>query len=189
MHIENPAGYLDQLLRQTRAHHVQLSTMADLKANMLLTAASLVLTFTIGYLTEPSFQWAAITLILFCLLTILSAIYATMPRLLPQSRRGTAPDTKRPGFNILFFGSFADMTYEDYCKAMEETLNDPDLAHEAMVRDVYTLGLFLARHKYRYLRIAYLVFLSGLVASTGVFAATQLLTMAGFKLWHLGAVL
>lgn len=30
MKINNPGGHLDQMLRQTRAHHVQLSSMADI---------------------------------------------------------------------------------------------------------------------------------------------------------------
>ena len=36
------------------------------------------------------------------------------------------------------------------------------------VREVYTLGRFLAERKYRYLRLAYLAFIAGLAASTAL---------------------
>ena len=57
MKVENPGSFLDHFIRQTRIHHVQLSGMADVKANMMLTVASVVLTFTVGYLADPTFQW------------------------------------------------------------------------------------------------------------------------------------
>lgn len=47
MPLHEPANYLDQLIRQTRQHHVALSTMADQKANMLLTMSSVVLTLSL----------------------------------------------------------------------------------------------------------------------------------------------
>ena len=37
MKINQPGAHLDHMMRQTRIHHVQLSSMADIKANMLLT--------------------------------------------------------------------------------------------------------------------------------------------------------
>jgi len=49
MKIEHPGQYVDQLLRQTRGHHVELSAMADFKANMMLTVASLVIPLSMGH--------------------------------------------------------------------------------------------------------------------------------------------
>ena len=39
MTIHQPGAHLDHMIRQTRIHHVQLSSMADIKANMLLTVS------------------------------------------------------------------------------------------------------------------------------------------------------
>ena len=50
MNVLQSGNHIDHLLRQTRMHHVQLSSMADVKANMMLTLASLVITFCIRYL-------------------------------------------------------------------------------------------------------------------------------------------
>lgn len=59
MEIRQPAGHLDQMVRQTRAHHVQLSAMADAKANMMLTISAIVGPLSIRYLQDPEFFAAA----------------------------------------------------------------------------------------------------------------------------------
>lgn len=184
MRIENPTSMVDHLLRQTRVHHAQLSTMADVKANMMLTVASVILTYTVGYLTDPAYQWGALTLILFCMASIVAAIYATMPRVaLPGKKpKVTAKDS---GFNLLFFGSFIHLTYEEFSESMETLLNDPGEAGDAMVREIYTLGTFLAYKKYRFLRWAYMLFLSGLLTAGLVQAIVLTLRNLGYEVWHL----
>ena len=62
-----PGTHLDHLLRQTRMHHVQLSAMADVKANIMLTLAAVVTTFSIGYLNDPLLRWPVVVLIFFIL--------------------------------------------------------------------------------------------------------------------------
>ena len=158
----NEANYL---LQQTRAHHVQLSSMADLKANMLLTMASIVITLAASQATKAGTQWPLIVLMGFSLITILLAAYAVMPKL-PFNHRGhPEPDVHSPGFNLLFFGDFIGLDYPRYAAEMERVLNDPSLTYEAEVREIYTLGVFLAYKKYRYLRLAYTTFIVGLFAS------------------------
>lgn len=185
MRLESPTSMTDHLLRQTRVHHVQLSTMADVKANMMLTVASVVLTFTIAYVADPAYQWGALTLILFCMASIVAAIYATMPRVNLPTEKSNHVDPHGPNFNLLFFGSFIYLSYEEFCDAMEGLLNDPDKAGEAMVREIYTLGTFLAHKKYRYLRWAYMLFLTGLFGAGVVQAIVLTLHNMGFSVWHL----
>lgn len=168
MHIEQPGTHLDHLLRQTRLHHVQLSSMADVKANMLLTMASVVITLCLPHLTRPELRWPLVVLMGFSLLTIILATYATMPKQSLGFKPDIPTDVNSPRFNLLFFGDFVRLTYEDYLEAMEEMLNDPGSAYEAQVRELYNLGVFLAKKKYRYVRLAYLAFLSGLVLSGAV---------------------
>jgi hypothetical protein len=45
-----------------------------------------------------------------------------------------------------------------------------------MARDTYALGWYLAHHKYRYLRLAYLFFLAGFLLAVIVQCATMLLS-------------
>lgn len=48
---------------------------------------------------------------------------------------------------------------------MEEVMNDPSRVYGAQVREIYLLGTFLAKKKYRFLRLGYLSFITGLFAS------------------------
>jgi len=171
MKIDEPGGHIDQLLRQTRAHHVQLSQMADIKANMLLTVSMLVITFTAPRITDPTLRWAAMIVCGSCLATVILAAYAVMPKIvLPKFKRASntppaKPDVKSPGFNLLFFGDFARLSYDEFEQAMEEAMNDPTETYRAKLREIYTMGQFLAQQKYRFIRLAYTTFIVGLVAS------------------------
>lgn len=185
MNIKTPNSMLDHFLRQTRVHHVQLSAMADVKANMLLTVASVVLTFSVGYLTDPAFQWASLTLILFCMATIVAAIYSTMPRVSVPPKPGAGHPATDPKVNPLFFGTFVHMNYGDFCDTIEHALNDPNESVEFMMREIYTLGSFLAHRKYRYLRWGYLIFLTGLLTSGFVQALMVTLQNLGFEPWYI----
>lgn len=163
--IHQPGSYLDHMMRQTRSHHAELSAMADLKANMLLTIASVVFTMGATRIQIPELRWALATLLPFCLVTAMLAAYATMPDDYSRKQDPRAPKPGDPGFNIFFFGHFFRMPYDEYRDYMEHLMNDPSIAYEAQVREVHTLGVFLARKKYRALRLAYLVFIAGLVSS------------------------
>jgi hypothetical protein len=163
MEIHQPGGHLDQMLRQTRGNLIQLSSMADMKSSMLLTLSSVVLTIAGRYVADPVFGPAVLVLGGCCLLTIGLATYAAMPKV-PVIATGDA-DVTDPRFNLFFFGDFVRMDYAAFHDAMEAVMNDPSRTYEMQVREVYTLGRFLAERKYRYLRLAYLAFIAGLAAS------------------------
>jgi len=165
MEIKQRGSHLDHLVRQTRMHHTQLSSMADMKANMLLTITSVVITLSIGYITKPHLKWAIVVLIAFCLMTIGLATYAVMPKIPFFFKRETRASIKSPGFNLLFFADFVRLTYEEFETSMEEVMNDPSLTYEVQIKELYTLGMFLAKKKYRFLRLAYITFIIGAFAS------------------------
>jgi hypothetical protein len=163
MKIVQPGGHLDQMMRQTRNHHVALSSMADTKANMLITTSSVLITLSAPYVLNPHFKGAVIILAICCLMTIVLAIYTLMPKLRNPKM---PPDVHSPRFNLLFFGDFTRLEYSEFEAAMEEVMNDASLTYQAQVRELYTLGQFLATRKYRTLRLAYFSFIFGLLAST-----------------------
>jgi hypothetical protein len=165
MKIQQAGSHLAHMLRQTRIHHVQLSVMADVKANGLMTIAAIMLTFSAPFIVREQFRFAVIALMISSLLTIVLATFAVMPVTPFRLRKTASPDVYHPKFNLLFFGSFVSMEYEQFAAAMEEMMNDPSKTYEAQVREIYTLGVFLAAKKYRVLRFAYLVFVIGLFTS------------------------
>lgn len=170
-----PGTHLDHLLRQTRMHHVQLSSMADVKANIMLTLAAVVTTFSIGYLSDPILRWPVVVLILFCVATVFFAAYAVMPKLDFDFQ----PEAKNPDCNILFFGNFMNLEYEAFRDIVEEIMQTPENTYEAQIREVYELGVYLGYQKYRYVRFAYLTFIGGLVSSGLLLIAIEL-----FRFWQ-----
>lgn len=165
MKINTPGNEINYLLQQTRVHHMQLSSMADLKANMLLTMASIVVTLAAPQAMKAGSQLPLLVLIGFSLATILLAAYAVMPKLPFTGHNPAVPDVGSPHFNLLFFGDFTGLTYAQFEAEMEKVMNDPSAVYRAQVREIYTLGVFLAEKKYRYLKLAYTTFILGLFAS------------------------
>jgi hypothetical protein len=161
--IEKPASQLDHLMRAVQFHHVQLSSMADVKANMLLTMSTVVLTLCLPQVLNHDHLWPLYILISSCLLTICLATYTVMPKLPPVGL--PPPDIKDPSFNLLFFGDFTRLSQAQFESAMEELMNDSSRAYATQVREIYLLGTFLAKKKYRFLRLGYLAFITGLFAA------------------------
>ena len=48
---------------------------------------------------------------------------------------------------------------------MEDVMNDHGRTYQVQLQEVYNAGAYLAREKYRFIRLAYLSFIAGLFAS------------------------
>jgi hypothetical protein len=137
--------------------------MADVKANMLLTMSSVILTLCLPQVLKNSHLWPLYILICSCLITICLATYAVMPKLPPANL--PPPDVNDPKFNLLFFGDFTRLSQDQFESAMSDIMGEHNRTYHAQVREIYLLGTFLAKKKYRYLRLGYLSFITGLFAS------------------------
>ncbi len=163
----------DTLLRTMQMHHVQLSSMADTKANIIITMSSIVLTLVLGRLTDPVLRTASLTLAAFTLLALLLAVLAVLPKYRPLK----LVDDKIPAqFNLLFFGHFAELPRERFLAEIAGALKSDGSVYETMARDTYALGWYLAHHKYRYLRLSYIFFLAGFLLACVVQVGSLLAT-------------
>jgi hypothetical protein len=154
-------GTTDNLLRTAQQHHVALSSMADTKANIVITMSSIVLTLTMARLNDPDLRTAALILGAFTLLALLLAILAVLPKYQPPKLN---PDGSLPAhFNLLFFGHFGQLSRERYLEEVAHALARDGSPYATWAADIYSLGVYLAHYKYRYLRLSYLFFLSGFV--------------------------
>ena len=152
----------DVLLRTMQQHHVQLSAMADTKANILITVSSIVLTMVLGNLRDPQLRSAMLTLAGFVLVALLLAIVAVLPKYRPlRVGPGKLPEV----FNLMFFGHFAELPRERFLAEISEALKADGSVYESMARDVYSIGYYLAHYKYRFLRLSYLFFLGGFICA------------------------
>ncbi len=155
-----PRSSIDNLLRTTQQHHVQLSFMADTKASILITISSIVLTIALSRASDPQLRPALLTLAASSLISLLLAIIAVLPTFARRRRSAER--------NILFFGHFAQMTDEEYLDEMEHVLSSDALVYETAVRDIHSLGVYLYKKKYRFLRFAYVSLLFGFILATVV---------------------
>ena len=163
-------GTADNFLRTAQQHHVALSSMADTKANIIITVSSIVLTLSLGRANDPDLRGSVLVLACFTLIALLLAILAVLPKYKPLR---FSDDALPEGFNLMFFGHFAELPRERYLTEVARALHPDGSPYANWANDIYSLGSYLAHHKYRYLRYSYLFFLAGFVLA----CATQVWRM------------
>jgi predicted metal-dependent HD superfamily phosphohydrolase len=156
-------------------NHSTLSQMADNKAHIMISVNSIILSVVVAVLSKhlddhPALVIPTITLILVCVSATIFSVLATRPNI--SQGIFTREDIQNKKTNLLFFGNFHNMSLPDYDWAMKEMLSDRDYLYGSMVKDIYFLGVVLAK-KYRYLRISYSIFMYGLVISMLAFGAVM----------------
>lgn len=157
-HETRPRQNVDMLLRTAQQHHVSLSVMADTKASILITVSSIVMTISLSRSAEPAIRPALLTLAAACLVSLILAVIAVVPTF------GKQPGSR----NLLFFGHFGEMSEQEFMHAMEAVCATDERVYETLVRDLYSLGTYLHRKKYRYLRYAYIALLTGFIVAAVV---------------------
>lgn len=105
-------------------------------------------------------------LLIFSVATIIFAIQSTRPKL--TSGKFTKEQVDSRQVNLLFFGTFHQMPFNDYEEALREIMKDKDYLHHALIKDLYSLGVILNK-KYKFLRITYAVFTLGILLSVVAF--------------------
>lgn len=161
-------------------NHSALSQMADSKANILISVCSIILSLLIGSLieklqTDTYLQLPMGVISVVCVTTIVFGILATRPNV--TGGRFSREDISSKRTNLLFFGNFHNMGLEDYNWGMTEMLADKEYINNSMIKDNYFLGVVLAK-KYKYLRIAYNIFMYGLILAVLAFIASFLMPTA-----------
>lgn len=154
--------------------HNNLSQMADSKANIMISVNTIVLSIMVSVLLGklqfyPEFIAPTVILVCVCLSAVVFAILATRPNI--SSGTFTREDIQNKQINLLFFGNFYNMELPDYDWAMQEMMKDKDYLYGSMIKDIYFLGVVLAR-KYKLLRISYSIFMYGLIAAIIAFGIT-----------------
>jgi hypothetical protein len=163
----------------TSNNNQRLSDMADNKAQILITVTSIPLSVIISlvlkrldndtHLIIPTFILSSV-----CLATMIFSILATRP-VIPKGLY-TKSELEAHRCNLLFFGNFYKMNVEDYTDSMPKVMGHTEHTYRMLIRDVFYQGKVLAR-KYRRRRIAYNIFMYGLIVSvTAYFVATLLNT-------------
>ena len=167
---------VDNILRVNHGNQMRLGLMADAKANIMITVASIVFSITIANLDNEVMRWPLLAFAFGSFFSLLFAIFAIIPSTDYPKRKGSNEiDRDSPLFNPLFFGHFAHLPIEEYKEDYANTLMTDDKVYDAMAGDIYGQGKVLALNKYKFLKWSYTSFLWGMSGAIMVFIVQNVL--------------
>ena len=178
-HETKPPGAargIETMFRSVYAVQMDLTGLADNKANMMISINGIIMSIIIAAVAPKldANPWLLVptsVLLIGNLVSLVFAVLAARPRISRPVFDSSAP--RRSEGNLLFFGTFANMREDNYVLAMEELMKDKTLVYESMIRNIYGLGSVLYR-KFVLLRYAYSSFMVALILGVfsflGVFA-------------------
>ena len=146
------------LMRTVQLNTLTLSQMADQKASILMGATFLVFSLTVSRTIVGEISTSLVLLATFSFISSLCAVMAVLP-----SIKKPKPDESEP--NKLFFAHFADLEEDPWVDSVLEELKSDETVFRTMMHDIYQNGQVLSRRKYRFLGLAYRLFIVGLVVT------------------------
>lgn len=166
-----PEKGVETMFRTALRNHMTLSTIADSKANTLISVNAIIISIVLSALfpkmdSNPFLIYPGLSLLAFSIVVIIIAILSTVPKT-THGHLSRLEIEKKQG-NLLFFGNFHKMELPDYEWGIGEIMQDKDYLYKTMTRDLFFLGKVLNK-KYTLLRYAYYLFIGGLLISVAMF--------------------
>jgi len=151
------------LYRITETRHMDLSNKAHDKASLLISVNSIIMSIVLSVLVTKLEENRYLLiptafLVITSAVTIVVSIISTRPRII--GRVQSANEEK----NLLFYGDFANLSVNDYKKAMRELYTHPVDLYDSLSRDIYYQGVVL-KWKFKYINIAYNIFMYGFIST------------------------
>src|SRR5690606_14881941 len=142
---------IQTMLRLTSDNHLELSGLADGKANILISVNAIIISVILSVLlrrleVDTHLTIPTIIFLLFSLTTIVISIQATRPKV--SSGTFSREDILNKKTNLLFFGNFHRASLKEYEWGMREMMKDQDYLYGALINDIYHLGVVLGK-KYK----------------------------------------
>ena len=165
----NPERSIQSLFRVTLRNHIKLSDIADTKANILLSVNAIIISLALANIipkldavTNKHLLIPTLILVIFSVASIVLSIMSTRPNV--TTGEFTKEQVESRDINLLFFGNFHKMPFEQFKWGINEIIKDKDYVYESLMLDLHLLGKVLHR-KYMLLRLTYTVFMVGIIAS------------------------
>lgn len=171
---------VETMFRSAYRTHLDMSNLADTKANIIISINGLIISVllaTVGSSLAAN-GWLLLpvgTLLLSCSSALVFAVLAARPRVSSEVVDLTA--VREGNRNILFFGTFRNMSEEDFLAGIQDLVHNRRDVYTAMAKDLYSLGGVLEK-KYRLIRTAYTIFMFGLVLSVAALVVVLAIEMA-----------
>ena len=164
-----PERATQTFFRVNYRNHINLSAIADNKANIMISVNAILISVIISLLSyqniTESNPMVILPIVVFLITGLASLIFAVLsirPKVTQLNNNSSSIEHAKK--NIVYFGNFVQLDLDQYEEAMDAMLRDGELMYGNMTRDLYYLGKVLDQ-KYRYLTIAYNIFMLGFVAT------------------------
>ncbi len=179
---QKPDRGIETMFRTTSKNHLELSAIADNKANIMISINAIIISILMSVMIRkfedyPNLIFPTVLLVTVSLLTIVFAVLATRPNITKGTF--TRDDILQQRTNLLFFGNFFRSDLKEYEWGINQLMLNSELLYGSMTKDIYFLGKVLGR-KYKLLRTAYNIFMFGLVFSVLAYGAAMLF----FPVYH-----
>ncbi|SDS80652.1 Predicted metal-dependent phosphohydrolase, HD superfamily [Gillisia sp. Hel1_33_143] len=165
----NPERSIQSLFRITLRNHIKLSDIADTKANILLSVNAIIISLALSNLipkldavSNRHLLIPTLVLVVFSVASIILSIMSTRPNVTTGEFTREQVETRK--INLLFFGNFHKMPFDQFKWGLNEIIKDKDYVYESLMLDLHLLGKVLHR-KYMLLRLTYTVFMVGMICS------------------------
>jgi hypothetical protein len=140
-------------LRANLQKHMTLNHMADSKASMIITAASLIITITLTQYKHMQLS----TVILLAGAGILALVFSIFAIIPPLHASGAT--------NLFYFRSYAKLSEEEFKREFLEVISERDKLYDAYLHELYYLGKHRLTRKYALIRNGVWALLAGLIGA------------------------
>ena len=168
---DKPSRGIETLFRLTSRNQMDLNGLADNKAGIMISVNSIIISVILTVLLrkledQPHLIIPTLVMLTVNILTIIFSILATRPKIIANDF--TAEDISSRKINMLFFGHFQKLSFEQYSTGIKQMLKEKEYLYSSLIKDIYYQGLVLNK-KYKYLSISYTIFMYGLIVSVAAF--------------------
>ena len=161
---------IETLYRSVYAYHISLTSIADNKANMMISINTIIISIVItlfgtGFTFSSGNGFSSVRFVFpmaFLLLTSLLAVVFAILSARPNVTTKEKYELNKKDSSILFFGNFAQLELREFVGKIKALKDQKDELYDSMTVDIFYLGSVLVR-KYNYLSWSYNIFMFGMV--------------------------
>ena len=178
---------IDTMYRTAFRNHINLSRIADGKANMMISINTIILSIVITvsgaslsffeevFFENPEFLIPIISLLLSSLTAVVFAVFSARPNV-TEYRIKKDKLVKSKEASLLYFGNFLKLEKSEFIEYMQEVKLDQNALYDDLAKDLYDLGAVMHR-KYLLLTISYNTFVGGLALAVISFLIVYLMNV------------
>lgn len=161
---------IETLYRSVYDYHINLTSIADNKANMMISINTIIISIVItlfgtGFTFASQSEFNSVRFVFpmaFLLLTSLLAVVFAILSARPTVTTKEKYELSKKDSSILFFGNFAQLHLREFVDRIKELKQVKEELYDSMSIDIYYLGSVLVK-KYNYLSWSYNIFMFGMV--------------------------